>query len=88
MDLIRAVLGEQKLNYLGYSYGSFLGTTYATLFPDRVGQFVLDGAIDPTVSDEEQTLFQIEAFENLFVPFWKTASSLGTALSQGLLMAI
>ena len=63
MDLIRAVLGEQTLNFLGYSYGSFLGTTYATLFPDRVGRFVLDGAIDPTVSDEQQTLIQIEAFE-------------------------
>lgn len=63
MDLIRAVLGEEKLNYLGYSYGSLLGTTYANLFPDRVGQFVLDGAIDPTVSDEEQALFQIQAFE-------------------------
>lgn len=69
MDLIRAVLGEQKLHYLGYSYGSLLGTTYATLFPDRVGQFVLDGAIDPTVSDEEQTLFQIEAFEKALRAF-------------------
>jgi len=63
MDLIRAVIGEESLNFLGYSYGSFLGTTYATLFPDRVGQFVLDGAIDPTVSDEEQTLVQLQAFE-------------------------
>lgn len=63
MDLIRAVLGEEKLNFLGYSYGSFLGTTYATLFPDRVGRFVLDGAIDPTVPDEDQTLIQLQAFE-------------------------
>jgi pimeloyl-ACP methyl ester carboxylesterase len=69
MDLIRAVVGEEKLNFLGYSYGSFLGTTYATLFPDRVGQFVLDGAIDPTVSDEQQTLIQIEAFENTLRAF-------------------
>ena len=69
MDLIRAVLGQQKLNFLGYSYGSLLGTTYATLFPDRVGQFVLDGAIDPTVSDSEQTLFQIEAFEKALRAF-------------------
>jgi pimeloyl-ACP methyl ester carboxylesterase len=69
MDLIRAVIGEQKLNFLGYSYGSFLGTTYATLFPERVGKFVLDGAIDPTVSDEEQILFQIEAFERALRAF-------------------
>jgi pimeloyl-ACP methyl ester carboxylesterase len=69
MDLIRAVLGEQKLSYLGYSYGSFLGTTYAALFPDRVGMFVLDGAIDPTVPDEQQTLIQIEAFEKALRAF-------------------
>jgi pimeloyl-ACP methyl ester carboxylesterase len=69
MDVLRAVLGQQKLHYLGYSYGSLLGTTYASLFPDRVGQFVLDGAIDPTVTDEQQTLFQIEAFEKALRAF-------------------
>ena len=69
MDVLRAVLGQEKLHYLGYSYGSLLGTTYATMFPDRVGQFVLDGAIDPTVSDEQQTLFQIEAFEKALRAF-------------------
>ena len=69
MDVLRAVLGQQKLHYLGYSYGSLLGTTYASMFPDRVGQFVLDGAIDPTVSDEQQTLFQIEAFEKALMAF-------------------
>ncbi|WP_109507137.1 alpha/beta hydrolase [Nocardioides speluncae] len=47
MDLIRAVLGERKLSYLGYSYGSYLGAVYAELFPRRVDRFVLDGPIDP-----------------------------------------
>jgi pimeloyl-ACP methyl ester carboxylesterase len=69
MDVLRAVFGESKLNFLGYSYGSYLGTTYATLFPERVGRFVLDGAIDPTVSDDEQTLFQLEAFEAALTAF-------------------
>ena len=69
MDVLRAAIGESKLNFLGYSYGSFLGTTYATLFPERVGRFVLDGAIDPTVSDDEQTLFQLEAFESALTAF-------------------
>ncbi len=69
MDVLRAVVGQAELNFLGYSYGSFLGTTYATLFPERVGRFVLDGAIDPTVSDFEQTLFQIEAFESALTTF-------------------
>lgn len=69
MDVLRAVVGQPQLNFLGYSYGSFLGTTYATLFPERVGRFVLDGAIDPTVSDFEQTLFQIQAFESALTAF-------------------
>jgi pimeloyl-ACP methyl ester carboxylesterase len=47
MDVIRAALGQSKLNYLGYSYGTYLGTLYAGLFPDRVGRFVLDGADNP-----------------------------------------
>jgi pimeloyl-ACP methyl ester carboxylesterase len=63
MDVIRAVLGDAKLNYLGFSYGTFLGTTYASLFPDKVGRFVLDGAIDPRVSDEQQSLNQLAGFD-------------------------
>jgi pimeloyl-ACP methyl ester carboxylesterase len=47
MDVIRAALGESKLNYLGYSYGTFLGTVYAGLFPSNTGRFVFDGADDP-----------------------------------------
>ena len=63
MDVIRALLGQQKLNYLGYSYGTFLGTTYAALYPQRVGRFVLDGAIDPSVSDEDQSANQLRGFD-------------------------
>ena len=47
MDVIRAVLGDDKINYLGYSYGTYLGTMYAELFPEKVGKMVLDGAVDP-----------------------------------------
>lgn len=64
MDVIRAVLGEPKLNYLGFSYGTFLGATYAALFPKLVGRFVLDGAINPAVSDEDQLINQIVGFDN------------------------
>ena len=46
MDLIRDLLGEEKLNYLGYSYGTWLGAWYASLFPERVGRMVLDSYID------------------------------------------
>ena len=62
MDVIRSALGAKKLNYLGFSYGTFLGTTYASLFPKLVGRMVLDGAMDPSVSDEQQSLNQLKAF--------------------------
>ncbi|MFF3862155.1 alpha/beta hydrolase [Streptomyces sp. NPDC002209] len=48
MDMLRAVLGDEKLTYVGASYGTLLGATYAELFPGRVGRLVLDGAIDPS----------------------------------------
>ncbi len=47
MEAIRIGLGEDALNFLGYSYGSILGATYASAHPDRVGAFVLDGVTDP-----------------------------------------
>jgi pimeloyl-ACP methyl ester carboxylesterase len=63
MDMLRAVLGEQKLNYLGFSYGTQLGATYAGLFPDRVGRMVLDGAIDVTLDSDEVSEGQAAGFE-------------------------
>ena len=48
MDQIRALLGESKLNYFGFSYGTFLGATYANLFPKRYRAMVLDGPVDAT----------------------------------------
>ncbi|RJL34375.1 alpha/beta hydrolase [Bailinhaonella thermotolerans] len=54
LDVIRAVLGERKTNYLGYSYGGALGAVYASLFPQRVGRMVLDGGYDPTIPVAEQ----------------------------------
>jgi pimeloyl-ACP methyl ester carboxylesterase len=48
MDQIRGLLGEKKLNYFGFSYGTFLGATYASLFPDRYRAMLLDGPIDAT----------------------------------------
>jgi pimeloyl-ACP methyl ester carboxylesterase len=63
LDILRAVVNDSKLNYLGYSYGTFLGSTYASLFPDNVGRMVLDGALDPSISNEELTMGQAVAFE-------------------------
>ena len=63
MDLLRALLGDEKLTYLGYSYGTQLGGTYAALFPERVGRLVLDGAVDYTLEADELSAGQAEGFE-------------------------
>jgi pimeloyl-ACP methyl ester carboxylesterase len=63
LDVIRALVGQQKLTYLGFSYGTFLGATYAELFSDRVGRMVLDGAINPLLSESEQNLEQLVGFD-------------------------
>ncbi|MGP3949237.1 alpha/beta hydrolase [Streptomyces sp. 7N604] len=47
MDVIRSVLGEKKISYLGTSYGTYLGAVYTQMFPDRADRFVLDSAVDP-----------------------------------------
>lgn len=63
LDVLRGTVNDAKLNYLGYSYGTFLGSTYASLFPDNVGRMVLDGALDPSISYEDLTAGQAKAFE-------------------------
>ncbi|HEX5858892.1 MAG TPA: alpha/beta hydrolase [Microbacterium sp.] len=64
LDLLRGVLGDTSLNYLGYSYGTFLGATYAELYPERVGRLVLDGAIDPSISGLDVGTIQAVGFES------------------------
>ncbi len=63
MDVLRAALGDQRLYYLGKSYGTFLGATYAQEFPTNVGRMVLDGALDPALTSEEVDLGQAKGFE-------------------------
>lgn len=64
LDVLRAALGDETLTYLGYSYGTQLGATYADLFPARVGRLVLDGALDPALTSDELGLGQAIGFEN------------------------
>ncbi|MFD3718382.1 alpha/beta hydrolase [Streptomyces sp. NPDC058674] len=71
MDLLRAVLGDEKLTYVGASYGTFLGATYADLFPDRVGRLVLDGAMDPSRPALDLNRDQTAGFETAFTSFAK-----------------
>lgn len=63
IDVLRAVLGDARLSYFGASYGTFLGATYAELFPGRVGRMVLDGALDPSLSSLRLNLVQARGFE-------------------------
>ena len=63
MDVLRATLGEEKLTYLGKSYGTYLGSIYASLFPTNVGRMVLDGVVAPDLTPEELNLGQAKGFE-------------------------
>lgn len=63
MDVIRGILGMEKMDYMGFSYGTHLGAQYAELFPDNVGHMVLDGAIDPDATSIESSYFQAVGFE-------------------------
>jgi pimeloyl-ACP methyl ester carboxylesterase len=62
MDVLRAVLGDEQLYYLGKSYGALLGTRYAEQFPRRVGRMVLDGVLDPNRSAIQNTREQAAGF--------------------------
>lgn len=63
LDVLRGVVGDKTLSYFGASYGTLIGSTYAELFPKRVGRLVLDGAIDPSLSSHEATLAQSKGFD-------------------------
>ncbi|MGW5634056.1 alpha/beta hydrolase [Streptomyces sp. NPDC003832] len=69
MDILRAVLGDERLHYVGASYGTFLGATYAGLFPKRAGRLVLDGAMDPSLPARRLNLDQTAGFETAFRAF-------------------
>ncbi len=63
MDVIRAALGDDKLTYLGFSYGTFLGQHYAHLFPTHIRALALDGVVDPNLSANDLLLAQVGGFE-------------------------
>jgi len=63
LDVLRAALGDDKLTYIGESYGTFLGAIYAELFPTKIRAFVLDGVVDPTLDDVSEARGQAVGFE-------------------------
>lgn len=74
LDRLRAALGQQELDYVGYSYGTYLGALYAQDFPHRVGRFVLDGPVDPSLDARAATLSQVRGFERALDDFLRWCS--------------
>jgi pimeloyl-ACP methyl ester carboxylesterase len=77
MDALRAAVGDAKLTYLGFSYGTFLGATYASLFPKKYRALVLDGALDPDAYINRPTdalLAQNAGFERAFARFFQACA--------------
>ncbi|MFS8100202.1 alpha/beta hydrolase [Lentzea alba] len=91
MDVVRVVLAEQKINYLGYSYGTYLGAVYGTLFPNRLDRSVLDSAVHPEWIWHEQFRQQAVAYRR-GVEAWATwvgerNEKFGLGKSQGEVIA-
>lgn len=63
LDLIRQALGQEQINYLGYDWGTYLGSVYASMFPDRVRRMVLDSVVRPSTVGYKASLVQNEASE-------------------------
>ncbi|UOQ59097.1 alpha/beta hydrolase [Leucobacter rhizosphaerae] len=63
LDMLRGIVGDETLNYLGYSYGTYIGARYADAYPEKVGRLVLDGAMDPAASLSEVVREQTRGFE-------------------------
>ncbi|MFJ3581138.1 alpha/beta hydrolase [Streptomyces sp. NPDC090127] len=72
LDLVRHVLGDEKLHYFGISYGTELGAAYAHLFPSRVGRTVLDAVVDPTVGATGHARNQAVGFQRALDNYLKS----------------
>ena len=75
MDILREAIGDERLNFLGYSYGTFLGTLYAERFPGNVGRFVLDGALDPSLDIMQVSKGQSDGFQLAMTRFARDCTS-------------
>jgi len=86
MEILRNLLNEDKLNFLGKSYGTYLGTLYASLFPKSVGRMVLDGAVDPSSSLREQQIAQAVGFDQALNNYLASQNKFSLADIQTLIM--
>jgi pimeloyl-ACP methyl ester carboxylesterase len=86
MDVLRVLVGDRKLNFLGVSYGTFLGAVYADTFPTKVGRMVLDSAISPNQTDEQEMTYDIQGFESsidAFIDWCVTRSDCALGRDKG-----
>jgi pimeloyl-ACP methyl ester carboxylesterase len=74
INSLRLALGEEKVSFFGFSYGSELGTTWATMFPETVRAIVVDGAVDPNASSIQKGMNQAKGFEGQLATFLKQCS--------------
>ncbi|MBV8302673.1 MAG: alpha/beta fold hydrolase [Acidimicrobiia bacterium] len=70
MDRLRAALGDDRLTYIGHSYGTLLGAVYADLFPTHIRAMVLDSALDPAEPTDQATVDQAKAFDGVLHSFY------------------
>lgn len=71
LELLRQLVGDERLNYLGFSYGTYIGARYAQMFPQTAGKLVLDGAVDPTADINEVITAQSKGFELALRNYWQ-----------------
>jgi pimeloyl-ACP methyl ester carboxylesterase len=83
LDLLRHLLGDEQLNYLGYSYGTLIGALYIDTFPAKVGRIVLDGPVDPNASQFDLVLNQYRAFEEALVSYVENCVDRNTCPFEG-----
>ncbi|MFZ9694125.1 MAG: alpha/beta hydrolase [Candidatus Nanopelagicales bacterium] len=83
LDILRELLAQPKLNYIGKSYGTLIGAHYAEMFPNRVGKFVLDGAVDPSLTTRELALGQAVGFDDALSRFAKYCFDLESSCELG-----
>jgi pimeloyl-ACP methyl ester carboxylesterase len=80
LDLLRRAVGDSKLSYLGFSYGSYLGNTYANLFPNKIRALVIDGVLDPRLwSSGAQIISDRVATQEVFDEFLRVCDAAGPA---------
>jgi pimeloyl-ACP methyl ester carboxylesterase len=82
LDVLRAALRDDKLTYVGFSYGTLLGARYAQQFPGHIRALVLDGAVDPTLTPRQTTLAQAVGFERALDAFLADCQAAGCAFAS------